>query len=60
MKQKESSLYIFILGIIFALSGAIIMFEGNIFGDRTIGVAIILGILGIGLIAGSSPRKRKK
>ena len=46
----------FILGIIVALIGAAIMFEGSIFGERTTGIAIFIGIIGIGLISTSSYR----
>ena len=51
---------LFILGIILALIGAAIMFEGNLFGERTTGIATIMGIIGICLIATSSPWKAKK
>ena len=51
---------LFVLGIILALIGAAIMFEGSLFGERTTGIAIIIGIVGIGLIATSSPSKVKK
>ena len=51
---------LFVLGIILALIGAAIMFEGSIFGERTTGVAIVVGIVGIGLIATSSPWKAKR
>ena len=47
---------LFALGIIVALIGANIMFEGSIFGERTTGIAIVIGIVGIGLIATSSYR----
>jgi uncharacterized membrane protein YccC len=49
----------FLLGIIVALIGAFIMFEGSIFGENTTGVAIVIGIIGIGLIATSSYRLLK-
>ena len=47
----------FVLGIVVALIGAAIMFLGNIFGDYNTGVAIVMGIVGIGLIATSRVRK---
>jgi len=50
---------LFVLGIIVSLIGAAIMFEGSIFGKRTIGIAIVIGIVGIGLIATSSYRLLK-
>ena len=51
---------LFILGIILALIGAAIMFEGSLFGEKTTGIAIVIGIVGICLIATSSPWKVKK
>ena len=50
----------FVLGIIVALIGAAIMFDGSIFGENNSGIAIVIGIVGIGLIATSSPWKAKK
>ena len=50
----------FVLGIIVALIAAFIMFDGSIFGENTTGIAIVIGIIGIGLIATSSPWKAKK
>jgi hydrogenase/urease accessory protein HupE len=48
----------FVLGIVVALIGAAVMFHGNVFGEEyNTGIAIVLGIVGIGLIAGSSVRK---
>jgi len=46
----------FVLGIVVALIGAAIMFHGNVFGENNTGVAIVLGIIGIGMIATSSIR----
>ena len=46
----------FALGIIVALAGASVMFEGSVFGESTTGIAIVMGIVGIGLIATSSVR----
>ena len=43
----------FIAGICIALIGAGIMFHGNLFGERNSGIATIIGIIGIGLIATS-------
>ena len=44
---------LFFLGIILALIAAGLMFEGSILGESTTGVAIVIGIVGIGLIATS-------
>ena len=43
------------LGIVLCLTGALLMVNGSVFGDRTAGIAIVTGIIGIGLI--SSNRK---
>jgi hypothetical protein len=51
---------LFVLGIILALIGAAIMIEGSILGERTIPAAIVIGIVGICLIATSSARNVKK
>jgi hypothetical protein len=51
---------LFVLGIVLALIAAAIMFQGSLFGERTTGIAIIIGIVGICLIATSSPCKAKK
>ncbi len=44
----------FFIGIIVALRAAIIMIDGSIFGENHAGIATILGIIGIGIIASSS------
>ena len=49
----------FIIGIILTIIGAAIMIEGSIFGERTIPASIVIGIVGIILIAISSPWKDK-
>jgi len=51
---------LFIIGIILALIGAVLMIEGSILGERTIPAAIMIGIVGICLIATSPPWKAKK
>ena len=50
----------FIIGLIFALIGAYLMFDGIILGERTTGVATIMGIIGIALIATSPLGPMKK
>ena len=51
----------FFLGLFFALAGAYLMFDGILLGDRTTGVATIMGIIGIAFIATSpfGPMKEK-
>jgi hypothetical protein len=50
----------FVIGIIIALIGAGIMFHGSIFGERNTGIAIVIGIIGIGVIASSNIWNLKK
>jgi len=49
----------FVLGISLCLIGAFLMFEGSILGERTTGIATVIGIVGIGLIATSGVRLLK-
>jgi hypothetical protein len=51
LKKRNLNLVQFIIGICIALIGAGIMFHGNIFGERNSGIATVIGIIGIGLIA---------
>ena len=51
---------LFVLGILLALTGAFIMYDGSILGERTIPAAITMGIVGIILIARSSTLKAQK
>jgi hypothetical protein len=48
------------LGVIVCVIGALLMAEGSILGERTTGLATVVGIVGIGLISSSSnaPRRR--
>jgi hypothetical protein len=50
---------IFVLGILLALTGAFLMWDGRILGEDTTGIAIVIGIFGIGLIAASKFRLLK-
>ena len=50
----------FVVGIIVVLIGAVIMFDGSIFGENHAGIATIVGIIGIGIIASSSIWTLKK
>ena len=58
-KGRKISIILFIVGICIALIGAGIMFHGNVFGERNSGIATIIGIIGIGLIASSNFRLLK-
>jgi uncharacterized membrane protein len=42
---------LFILGILLALTGAFLMWNGSILGENTTGIATVIGIVGIALIA---------
>ena len=44
------------LGILLCLIGAFLMLEGSILGENNTGWAIVIGIVGIGLIATSGVR----
>jgi hypothetical protein len=50
----------FVVGIIVALLGAFIMFHGSIFGENNSGIATVIGIIGLGLIASSHVWSTKK
>ena len=45
---------LWVTGLIVALLAAFFMFDGDILGDNTSGIATIIGIVGIGLIAMSN------
>ena len=49
---------LFILGILVALTGAFLMWNGSILGENTTGIATVIGIIGIGLIATSGRAKK--
>ena len=56
---KHLNLTQFIAGICISLIGAGIMFHGNIFGENNSGIATVIGIIGIGVIASSNFRLLK-
>jgi len=62
-EKKRAFLGQFVIGIVLALTAAIFMFDGDILGEDTTGIATVLGIIGICLIATSNvhllPSKRK-
>ncbi|MFH1979034.1 MAG: hypothetical protein ABII97_01450 [Patescibacteria group bacterium] len=58
-KPRKISIAIFILGLAVALTGAGIMFHGDVFGENNSGIATVMGIVGIGLIATSNFRLLK-
>ena len=63
IKNKKAFFAPFVIGLIFALTGAFFMFDGDILGENTTGIATVIGIVGIGLIAASNvalPDLRRK
>ena len=58
MKKSEKALWI--IGIFLALVAALLMFNGNLLGEDTTGIARVLGIVAIGFIASESKGIRKK
>jgi uncharacterized membrane protein len=58
-ERKNSSQHaILALGVSLSLVGTVLMFHGSILGERTVGIATLIGILGMGTIAMSGARKR--
>ena len=51
LKNKKTFLPLFIIGLVLALTDAFLMFDGDILGENTTGIATVIGIVGIGLIA---------
>jgi hypothetical protein len=45
-------------GVALCLIGAILMFDGNILGERTTGIATLTGIVGISVISTSVRKLR--
>jgi len=58
-KGRKTSIILFMAGICIALIGAGIIFHGNFFGERNSGIATVIVILGIVLLASSNFRLLK-
>ena len=54
VKNKKSFFPLFIIGLVLSLTAAFFMFDGDILGENTTGIAIVIGIVGISLIATSN------
>jgi len=54
VRNKKSFFPLFIIGLVLALTAAFFMFDGDILGENTTGIATVIGIVGIGLIATSN------
>jgi tryptophan-rich sensory protein len=53
-KRKKAFFAQWIIGIVLALIAAIFMFDGDILGEKTVGISTLMGIVGICLIATSN------
>jgi len=53
-KRKKAFFAQWIIGIVLALIAAIFMFDGDILGEKTVGISTVMGIVGICLIATSN------
>ena len=64
IKNKKAFFIQWIIGLILSLTAAFFMFDGDILGENTTGIATVVGIVGIGLIGTSNVTligfKRKK
>jgi drug/metabolite transporter (DMT)-like permease len=54
VRNKKSFFPLFITGLVLALTAAFFMLDGDILGENTTGIATVIGIVGIGLIATSN------
>ena len=54
IRNKTAFFTLFIIGLILALTAAFFMFDGDILGENTTGIATVVGIVGICLIATSN------
>jgi len=54
IRNKKAFFTQWIIGLILALTAAFFMFDGDILGENTTGIATVVGIVGIGLIATSN------
>ena len=55
-RQKKAFFTQWIVGLVIAIIAAAFMFDGDILGERTIGISTIMGIVGMCLIATSNVR----
>jgi L-asparagine transporter-like permease len=54
IRNKKAFFAQWLIGLILALIGAFFMFDGDILGENTTGIATVIAIVGIGLIATSN------
>jgi len=53
-KRKKVFFTQWIIGIVIALTAAVLMFDGHVLGEDTAGISTVIGIVGISLIATSN------
>ncbi len=53
-KRKKAFYAQWIIGLVIAVIAAIFMFDGDILGEKTVGISSVMGIIGICLIATSN------
>jgi energy-converting hydrogenase Eha subunit H len=53
IRNKKAFFIQWIIGLILALTAAFFMFDGDILGENTTGIATVVGIVGVCLIATS-------
>jgi LPXTG-motif cell wall-anchored protein len=53
-KRKKAFFAQWIIGLVIAVIAASFMFDGDILGERTVGISTVMGIVGICLIATSN------
>lgn len=53
-RKKKAFLPLFITGLVLALTAAFFMFDGDVLGENTTGIATVIGIVGICLLATSN------
>lgn len=58
-KMSNWDYAILALGVIMIAIGVILMVEGQILGDRTTGIATIIGLMGLILLSGQVQKIRK-
>jgi len=53
-KRKKAFFAQWIIGIVLALIAAIFIFDGDILGEKTVGISTVIGLVGMCLIATSN------
>ena len=56
---NSSQYAILTLGVLVCLIGALLMFDGSVLGERTTGIATLVGITGCGIITHANKRIKR-